>query len=174
MTNTARSHTVPRPRDGVDPASFRELMSAFPSGVAVVTTVDFDGSPHGLTCTSLCSVSAAPPMLLVCVHRASGSLDVLLRRGAFAVNLLHAQGRPAAEAFARSDVDRFDAVSWETILGSELPRLTADAHATAECTVVRWIEAGSHAVVLGMVDTVRTDGRPPLMYGRRRYAQWDA
>jgi len=157
---------------GVDAASFRELMSAFPSGVAVVTTLDLDGSPRGLTCTSLCSVSASPPMLLVCVHRGSGSLAAVRRRGAFAVNLLHSEGRAAAEAFAHPDGWRFEGTPWEGTAGRSLPRLTKHAHATAECAVVRTFDAGDHTVVLGQVEEIQMDGRPPLMYGLRHYAAW--
>ena len=38
-------------------------MSAFPTGVAIVTTLDEDGEPKGLTTNAICSVSADPPML---------------------------------------------------------------------------------------------------------------
>ena len=41
---------------GVGDTAFRELMNVFPSGVTVVTTQDPDGTPYGLTCTSMCSV----------------------------------------------------------------------------------------------------------------------
>ncbi|MBM4434925.1 MAG: flavin reductase, partial [Chloroflexi bacterium] len=33
----------------IDDATFREVMSAFASGVAVVTSVDAAGTPRGLT-----------------------------------------------------------------------------------------------------------------------------
>lgn len=164
-----------RPRDGpstVDDSEFRELMNVFPSGVSVVTTRDTDGTPHGLTCTSMCSVSLRPPTLLTCVHQLSGTLAALLRRGAFAVNLLHEGGRSAAEVFATACRDRFAAVGWQRTPRRSLPWLFEDAHAVAECRVTRTLEAGDHIVVFGEVDGVFTAPGRPLLYGLREYAAW--
>ena len=63
-------------------------MSAFPTGVAVVTTLDAEGGPRGLTTNALCAVSAEPPLLLVCVDRESRTLPALLHSGRFVVNFL--------------------------------------------------------------------------------------
>src|SRR5256885_2385962 len=51
-------------------------MASYPSGVGVVTTRDGD-EPRGLTTTALCSVSARPPLLLVCVDVTSPTLTSL-------------------------------------------------------------------------------------------------
>jgi flavin reductase (DIM6/NTAB) family NADH-FMN oxidoreductase RutF len=40
---------------------FFSIMSAFPTGVAIVTTLDEHGEPKGLTTNAVCSVSAEPP-----------------------------------------------------------------------------------------------------------------
>src|SRR5205807_7052384 len=42
----------------LDRATFFALMSGFPSGVTIVTTLDEHGRPRGLTCTATCSLSA--------------------------------------------------------------------------------------------------------------------
>ncbi|MGH3530178.1 MAG: flavin reductase family protein, partial [Pseudonocardiaceae bacterium] len=52
----------------VTPDDFRTLMSVFPTGVAVVTTLGQDGSPQGMTCSALASVTPYPPTLLVCLR----------------------------------------------------------------------------------------------------------
>ncbi len=41
-------------------ADFRSLMARFPTGVAVVTTTGDDGSPRGMTVSSVCSVTLSP------------------------------------------------------------------------------------------------------------------
>ncbi|KES06113.1 hypothetical protein BU52_17000 [Streptomyces toyocaensis] len=161
-----------RPRE-VDARTFRELMSGFPSGVAVVTTVDEEGAPRGMTCTSLCSVGLQPPSLLVCLENRSGTLRAAVSRGAFAVNLLHTAGRRAAAGFSTPGPDRFSDVEWELVEPHGLPRLSSDAHATAVCRVLRTVPSGDHTVVLGAVEHVVTAEAPrPLLYGRRRYATW--
>ncbi|WP_407552378.1 flavin reductase family protein [Streptomyces sp. Pv4-95] len=156
--------------------AFRALMGSHPSGVAVITTADERGTPHGFTCTALCSVSLDPPQLLVCANTSGSTLPVLAARGAFVVNLLHGEGRRAAEAFAGPAADRFRTVPWRPAPATGLPALAEDAHALAECRVSRLVPAGDHTVVIGEVLRTETPdpapGAAPLLYGRRRYATW--
>jgi flavin reductase (DIM6/NTAB) family NADH-FMN oxidoreductase RutF len=171
-TDTAHLGHARARRQPDDEATFRELMSIFPSGVTVVTTCDRDGSPRGLTCTSLCSVSLRPPMLLACLRNDSETLAVLRGRGAFAVNLLHAGGQATAKLFATPVRDRFARVAWERTPSCGLPWLSSDAHAVADCLVSRTFQAGDHTVVFGAVDSVISQPGRPLLYGLRQYAVW--
>lgn len=157
----------------VSAPGFRALMAGFPTGVVVVTTVDADGDPLGLTCSSLCGVSVDPPLLLVCIDNRSRTLAALVSLGLFAVNLLHQDGCDAARSFASGAPDRFDAVAWAPAQGTRLPLLPEDAHSVAECRVHRTEVAGDHTIVVGEVLTVdRITATPPLMYGLRQYASW--
>ena len=152
---------------------FRALMAGFPSGVVVVTTVDAEGYPLGLTCSSLCSVSLAPPLLLVCIDNRSRTLRALRSSGLFAVNMLHEFGRDTARAFASGAPDRFRSVTWRPTPGEKLPCLPKDAHSIAECRVRTTEVAGDHTIVVGTVLTVeRLASAAPLLYGLRRYATW--
>ncbi|MFD5749847.1 flavin reductase family protein [Streptomyces sp. NPDC127033] len=154
-------------------ADIRPLMASFPSGVGVITAYAEDGSPWGMTCTSLCGVSLDPPVVLVCLGTASHTLKAVRSSGSFAVNLLHAQGRRTAELFASGAPDRFDRVIWRGGAGTAGPHLTEDARAVADCSVVGEQVVGDHAVVLGEVTAVRTVPRqPPLLYGLRRFSAW--
>jgi flavin reductase (DIM6/NTAB) family NADH-FMN oxidoreductase RutF len=150
----------------------RPLMAGFPTGVVVVTAIDTDGTPWGMTCTSLCSVSLDPPMLLVCLRCGSPTLRAVLASKAFAVNLLHDQARPAAELFASGAVDRFERIAWRAD-GARGPHLVGAAHTIADCDVVNATVAGTHTVVMGRVqDVVQLHAQRPLLYGLRRYASW--
>jgi flavin reductase (DIM6/NTAB) family NADH-FMN oxidoreductase RutF len=152
---------------------FRAFMSGFPTGVAVVTSVDAGGAPWGTTCSSLVSVTMQPPTLLVCLDLRSATLAALTRREMFAVNLLHAGGRSAAVTFAARDPQRFARVRWRPTADFGLPWLVDAAGALAQCTVTQVRPVGDHAVVFGEVRAVGgEDGRAPLLYGRRRYAAW--
>ncbi|MEV7870657.1 flavin reductase family protein [Streptomyces sp. NPDC088124] len=163
-------HPCPARDHGAD---IRPLMASFPSGVGVVTAYAEDGSPWGMTCTSLCGVSLDPPVVLVCLGTASHTLKAVRSSGSFALNLLHAQGRRTAELFASGAPDRFDRVNWRGGAGTAGPHLTEDARAVADCSVVGEQVVGDHAVVLGEVSAVRTVGRqPPLLYGLRRFSVW--
>ncbi|HKT00663.1 MAG TPA: flavin reductase family protein [Rugosimonospora sp.] len=169
--------TLPRtPRaDGYASAEeHRTLMSMFPSGVSVVTTTGADGTPYGMTCSSLCSVTLEPPTLLVCLNTRGRTLPAIRARRYFGVNLLHSRARPAAELFARTGLDRFAAVHWEPSPHAGLPWLSADAFALAECRVAAVRVVGSHAVVYGQVVAVDLADDTPLLYGLRRFAGWPA
>src|SRR2546428_13847279 len=95
----------------VDRQTFFEIMASFPSGVAVVTTLDGEETPRGLTSTAVSSVSADPPLLLVCVDVESRTLDSLRVRGRFVVNSMR-QGRgELCMLFASKAADTFPVVA---------------------------------------------------------------
>src|SRR4051812_35695466 len=135
----------------VDRHSFLEIMSSFPSGVAIVTTLDGDGTPRGLTSTAVSSVSADPPLLLVCVDLESRTLEALRLRGRFVVNFMR-QGRgELARVFASKSDSKFEGLSWRpSPVG--LPVLVDDALAWAECEAVQEVEAGDHVILVGSVE----------------------
>lgn len=152
-------------------ADFRSLMSSFPTGVAVVTAVDQLGQPHGMTCTSLSSVTVDPPTLLVCLDVRSGTLAAILAGGWFAVNLLRDGARSTAELFAGPVRHRFRHVGSRPSPTAGVPWL-AETVAVAECRVSRTVTAGDHEVVFGEVVTVACTGGSPLLYGRRQFSAW--
>jgi flavin reductase (DIM6/NTAB) family NADH-FMN oxidoreductase RutF len=160
----------------VSPTRFRSLMSAFPAGVAIVTTVDDDGLARGLTCSSVSSVSVRPPTILVCIDEGSSTLAALLRGGTFAVNFLHDGATAAAEAFADPEADRFSRVRWTGRPGAAGPHLVDDAHAVADCRLTRRVAVGDHVVVFGEVYDVNLPAdapASPLLYGFRGYWSMD-
>lgn len=159
--------------DELSVPGFRALMAGFPSGVVVVSTVDEAGEPLGLTVSSLCSVSLAPPLLLVCITNHSRTLSALRSRGHFAVNMLHQHGREAAQTFATDVPDRFRSVPWAPSEREKLPLLIDDAHSVAECAVRSAEVAGDHTIVVGEVRSFeRLRAEAPLLYGLREYAAW--
>ncbi len=161
-----------RHTDGVSVAGdeFRKIMSAFPTGVAIVTTLAADGTPRGLTTNAVCSVSADPPLLLVCVDRESRTLPALLHSKRFVVNFV-AEGRSElANLFASKAEDKFAGVAWQPGLGG-MPCLREDSLAYAECSTHGELEAGDHVVITGLVEAgVAPDPESiPILYFRRSY-----
>jgi flavin reductase (DIM6/NTAB) family NADH-FMN oxidoreductase RutF len=156
----------------VAPAEYRALMSGFPTGVAVVTTSDCDGRPRGLTCTSLTSVTVSPPVLLVSLSVASGTLRSILESRTFAVNLLHSGAREVAIAFSSAGADRFGRVPWRRTGHLGLPCLETAAFAVAECVLVECFTSGDHVIVFGRVVSVAQTADVPLLYGLRQFSSW--
>jgi flavin reductase (DIM6/NTAB) family NADH-FMN oxidoreductase RutF len=151
----------------------RLLWAGFPTGVSIVTAIDGDDRPWGMTCTSLCSVSLDPPILLVCLRCGSPTLNAVRERDRFAINLLHDQAQPTAELFASGVPDRFDHINWRTGGHTAGPHLVNSAHTIADCVVIDAKDVGDHCVLMGRVDSVtRLNTHQPLLYGLRRYATW--
>ena len=92
--------------------TFFQIMSAFPTGVAIVTTLEPDGTPRGLTTNAVTSVSADPPILLVCVDRDSRTLPALRQSRRFVVNFMRDDHAEICELFASKAEDKFASVAW--------------------------------------------------------------
>lgn len=152
-----------------------EIMTAFPTGVAVVTTLDAEGRPSGLTSNAVTSVSADPPMLLVCVNKTSRTLPALRADGGFVVNFMGEGTDELCSRFAsKQEADeKFAGVAWRPTPAGR-PHLHADSVAYAECEIAHELEAGSHVVLLGrLVGGATTDAaRAPIAYVRRTYRSW--
>jgi len=158
----------------MDRATFFAIMGAFPTGVAVVTALDADDQPRGLTTNALCSVSANPALLLVCVDKNSNTLPALRHSKKFVVNYLSAGRGDLANTFASKDPEKFAGVSWRPAHNG-MPWLHTDTLAYAECSVHEELEAGDHFIFLGKVEGGQTPapGTKPLIYFRRSYGTWD-
>lgn len=157
----------------VDRATFRELAGSFPSGVAIVTTVDQGGAPRGLTTQAFIGLSTEPPLVLVSLDRSSRTLAGLRACKRFVVNVLRGGSEDVSTRFASKSDDKFTGVRWipsDVVPG--IPILVDAVTAFMECTVVEVIEQGDHVMFVGSVEGGRSLGGPPLLYYRRTYAAW--
>ncbi len=147
----------------IDPASFRQLMGRFVTGVTVVTATSPDGKPSGMTVNSFNSVSLDPPLVSICVDRSSEMHAMLTGPSGFVVNILRSDQESVSRRFAENRPDRFDGVGY---------RLSSDGHpildgvlAHVECAANESVEAGDHSVVIGrVVGGVSDEGYPLLFY----------
>jgi flavin reductase (NADH) len=157
--------------EAIDRASFFALMSAFPTGVTIVSTLDELGQPRGLTCTMTCSVSADPPLLLVCIDKKSNTLPALRHSRRFVVNYLRAARVELSNRFATHSPGKWTDVAWKPTRHG-MPCLHADSLAYAECRVVNEIDSGDHVIVVARVEGGQppAPGTQPLIYFRRTYA----
>src|SRR5690242_19206043 len=98
---TTFDFATPARGDGFGPtrAQFIEAMGRTVTSVTVVTTIG-PGGRCGLTVSAVASVSADPPMLMVCINRRSPAAAAIRRNGVFCVNLLAAHQAPLSDTFA--------------------------------------------------------------------------
>jgi len=152
--------------------SFLSAMSAAVASVNVVTTDGAMGR-FGLTVSSMASVSASPPMLLICIDRRSPLVRAIAGNRVFAVNALGVRQAPVADTFAGRPQSReaydFDVATWERG-GTGVPLLIGAA-ARFECLVASTVEAGSHTIMIGEVMASDRHGVRALAYSRREYVR---
>jgi flavin reductase (DIM6/NTAB) family NADH-FMN oxidoreductase RutF len=153
------------------PEDFKRGMRQLAAGVNVIT-VAVAGIRDGLTATAVCSISAEPPHLLVCVNSSAAAHGPIHRAGSFCLNVLANDQEAIAKRFANMDgsdrTQRFDLGKWST-LSTGSPVLDG-ALANFDCIVVREIEAATHTLFIGRVLAVRNkeDGSP-LIYSNGRF-----
>jgi flavin reductase len=137
-------------------AEFRAGMSRLGAAVHVITT-DGPSGRTGFTATAVCSVSDAPPTLLVCLNRKSDSAPPLLGNGLFCVNTLAAGEESIADTFAGrtglKGAERFGMGAWLT-LATGSPVL-ATAVVAFDCRTLEVRSVASHYVIFGAVVAVR-------------------
>jgi flavin reductase (DIM6/NTAB) family NADH-FMN oxidoreductase RutF len=152
-------------------AAFISAMSAAVTGVSVVTT-DGTSGRLGLTVSSMTSVSADPPMLLVCINRRSPIVEAIRANGVFAVNVLGAHQAAVADTFAgRHDTAEpydFASAEWRRAPGGT--PLLVGAAARFDCRPASTADAGSHTIIVGEVVAADRGAVQPLAYVRRAYA----
>ena len=151
------------------PPEFRLALSAFATGVTVVTARDAaTGLRFGLTANSFNSVSLTPPLVLWSLSRHAGSMPTFAQGSHYAIHILAAEQRELAERFATKDVDRFAGLQLSEGAGGA-PILDG-AMAVFECFNRSRYEEGDHVIFVGEVERCRRrEGAQPLIYHGGRY-----
>lgn len=137
-------------------------MRHFPTGVTVVTSLR-EGEPRGLTVSAFASVSADPPMVLICINREARSYLYISSSKVFCVNILAGDQRHLAERFSGKLRERqFEGVEYEAgVTGAPVLRGTV-AH--LDCEVLDEHHAGSHSIFIGRVLSAQSRVGSPLGY----------
>jgi flavin reductase (DIM6/NTAB) family NADH-FMN oxidoreductase RutF len=156
----------------IDAETLKDMMAGVAQTVTVVTTTTEHG-PAGLTVSAFSSVSASPPIVLICIDKVVSTLTDLLGSDGYTVNFLPEGTDDVAMIFATHGVDRFGIVEWHApSVGVGGPVLDV-AFGHFECRTVERIEMGDHWVIFGeVVDSARVDTHSdPLVYLRRGFAR---
>jgi flavin reductase (DIM6/NTAB) family NADH-FMN oxidoreductase RutF len=151
----------------VNPDEFRNALSRFASGVTVVTTRDNTGRFHGITVSAFSSVSLDPPLVLICVEKATASHQAFHESGVFVVNVLSSEQREVSEHFASPLENKFEA-SEHSVGSLDLPVL-AGCLATLECRIKNVFDGGDHSIILATVENSAVEDGDPLVYFRGTY-----
>jgi flavin reductase (DIM6/NTAB) family NADH-FMN oxidoreductase RutF len=145
----------------------RECLGRFATGVTVVTCRGSEG-PCGITANSFSSVSLEPPLVLWNIAKVSNSLQAYLDAEYFAINVLAAGQQELSSHFAQSDHTVFNGIDYDT--SDRGVPLLPDSVARFECRTNQVHDCGDHYIIVGEVESYRSDEREPLLFYNGRYA----
>ena len=143
----------------IETTFFRQVMGRFTSGVTVVTT-RCNNIIAGLTVSSFASLSLDPPLILICVDQASGTLEIFRDSKIFAVNILTAQQVELSRCFATPSEDRFEhfchAPYHTAATGAPI---LDDVLAFIDTRLVAEYPGGDHVIFVGQIEAMGTEGQ---------------
>ena len=151
---------------------FRDTMAKLPAAVHIITT-DGPSGKAGITASAVCSLTDAPPTLIVCLNREARANHIAQANGYLAVNVLGEHGIELSSIFAGQRglemEDRFGTGAAWTALSTPAPALQ-DAVCTFDCVIDQVSDVGTHSVLFCRVLAIG-DIKPTrnLLYHERQY-----
>ena len=148
----------------VDAQQFVNAMRGAATGVNIVST-DGPAGRFGLTVSAFSSVSAEPPMVLVCINRKSPACNAVCENRRFCVNVLSTKQRLLADTFAGmpQDSEAYDFANAAWVTGATGAPMLADSVAGFDCVLTTAIEAGTPTIYIGEVHEVAGTEAKPLI-----------
>ncbi len=143
------------------------------AGAFSVITVGEGDERTGFTATSVSSLSADVPSVIVSVNRSSSSWPAVDKYGRFCVNVLAVDQQHVAQSFAgfdgRRGAERYDGAQWYELATGTPP--LSDALTVLDCELDTVLSHHSHAILIGRVRAIETrEDVEPLLYWRGGYA----
>ena len=151
----------------IDPTELRRCLGSFVTGVTVITALNQDGTPLGLTANSFNSVSLDPPLIVWSLRTNASSFSEYSKARRFVVNILSEQQVDVSNRFARSGPDRFSGIAITP--GIEGVPLIDGCSAHLECRTEAIHPGGDHVLFLGRVERIVGSARKPLAFGAGKY-----
>ncbi|MCD7060572.1 flavin reductase family protein [Pelagibacterium xiamenense] len=154
--------------DALDFAHFANTMATL-AGTVCVVTAGRGPNRVGRTITSLISLSATPPSLMVSITKNSDLDHTMRAEGGFSVAMLATDQFGISDAFAgqRAPEQRFEIGTWET-WPSGRPKLIGAA-TSIDCRIAGMIELDTHRLFAGVLINAETAHTPPLIWRERGY-----
>ncbi|MXQ14226.1 flavin reductase family protein [Microvirga makkahensis] len=150
---------------------FKKAMRHLAGGVAIIAT-EHEGRRAGLAATAVCSVSADPPTLLVCINSGASAHEPIRASGCFSVNLLASGQDSIARCFSGETglkgEERFTVGKWAPLV-TGAPVLQG-ALVSFDCRVTEITRMGTHSVFFGAVAGIASRSTTrPLIYAHGTY-----
>tara|TARA_B100001750_G_C15422355_1_gene553624 strand:+ start:594 stop:1067 length:474 start_codon:yes stop_codon:yes gene_type:complete len=147
-----------------DGAMFRRAWGSFATGVSLITTLEKDGSTHGMTANGIASVSLEPMLVMVCVGHNANTFPIIEETGRYGINILSESQRDIGEFYASSanqGNEKFE--SDFTASKTGIPFVN-NALASMDCKVVSAHREGDHTIFIGSVEEIQVNEGKPLLF----------
>ena len=147
---------------------YRDAWSRFATGVTVITTVEPSGAVHGMTASSVTSVSLDPPLVLAVIGESRQTHALIESTGRFGMSILDAGQTETAKHFATPPESRGELAEGKLDQLSSTP-VIANAIAAMDCKVIAAHKAGDHTVFIGEVQSIQVGEGDPLVWFQRQF-----
>jgi len=148
----------------------RRAFSCFATGVTVITGIDQNGKPVGITISSFNTVSLNPPLVLWSIGSQSDLCNSFRIGQKQLIHVLDVNQKDLALVFAKQ-LNKNSIQMEHQIEPSGLMRL-ANCLAYFECETVAVHEGGDHHIIVARVLSIEQDSdRYPLLFAQSKFNQ---
>ena len=142
--------------------NLRNVLSKFATGVTIVSTIDDDEKPVGMTVNSFTSVSLDPPLVLWSIGINQPSYEAFLNAKGYSVSILSKDQNDICHKFASQLDDKFKNVDWKKSENG-FP-LVQNSLAWLDCKKWNYYSGGDHQILVGEVTSFDSCELEPLTY----------
>ncbi len=148
----------------------RRAFSCFATGVTVITGIDQNGKPVGITISSFNTVSLNPPLVLWSIGSQSDLCNSFRIGQKQLIHVLDVNQKDLALVFAKQ-LNKNNIQMEHQIEPSGLMRL-ANCLAYFECETIAVHEGGDHHIIVARVLSIEQDSdRHPLLFAQSQFNQ---
>jgi flavin reductase (DIM6/NTAB) family NADH-FMN oxidoreductase RutF len=147
--------------------ALRTAFGQYATGVAIVTALDKDQQPVGMTINSFSSVSLTPALVSWCIDERAASSATFASAERFALTVLAADQAELALRFATRGANKFHGIDVDD---GQAP-VIEKACAWFRCDLYRSIALGDHRMLVGRVTEIGNNGLQPLIFRGGQFQQ---
>ena len=142
--------------------NLRNVLSKFATGVTVVSTIDCDGKPIGMTANSFTSVSLDPPLVLWNIGINQPSYNAFLKAKGYSVSILSKEQKDICDLFSSPIENKFSDIDY-TLTDNGFP-IIQKSLAWFDCLKWNNYPGGDHQILVGEIKNFYADENDPLIF----------
>jgi flavin reductase (DIM6/NTAB) family NADH-FMN oxidoreductase RutF len=140
----------------------RKSLGMFSTGITVVTTLDQNKNPVGMTVNSFASVSLNPALVLWSIEKKQPSFNTFFNANGYAVNVLTKKQHDLCTLFSSPVENKFENINWH--LSENGHPIINDTLAWFDCIKWNYYNGGDHQILVSEVLSHNNTENEPLVY----------